>query len=343
MSTYAQSRDLNDPKTIRDFAAIVQSPERLRLLLILTVADIRAVGPGVWNGWKGQLLRTLYAETEPLLAGDVSRLDRKSRSSAAAAELSAALPDWSKAEIDRFVGRHHHAYWVRTDTAKQAEHAKLMRRAETDGARVATDVKTDAFTAITELTVLAPNDRGLLALLAGACAAAEANIVGAHISTTRDGLALDTFLLQRTMSEADEHRRAARIGEAIERLMAGETTLEKLFGRRKRPAHRLSAFDVEPEATINNALSDEHSVVEVAGLDRPGLLHELTSALSELGLDINSAHVATYGEKAIDVFYVTDAKGQKVADENRREAIRARLASVLAGTGEARADLVTNR
>ena len=83
MSSIAQSRDLSDPKTIRDFADVVQSPERLKLLLLLTVADIRAVGPGVWNGWKGQLLRTLYFETEPLLGGGHLTLSRSERVSRA--------------------------------------------------------------------------------------------------------------------------------------------------------------------------------------------------------------------------------------------------------------------
>ncbi len=94
MSTFAQSRDLNDPKTIRDFADLVQSRERLKLLLLLTVVDLRAVGPGVWTGWKGQLLRTLYFETEPLLGGGhttLTRTERVSRAQDALRERLAGL------------------------------------------------------------------------------------------------------------------------------------------------------------------------------------------------------------------------------------------------------------
>jgi [protein-PII] uridylyltransferase len=331
MSTFAQSRDINDPKTIRDFAAVVQSPERLRLLLILTVADIRAVGPGVWNGWKGQLLRSLYYETETVLAGGHSKLANKNRLAAAELGLREALADWGEDEIDRFAARLHPSYWLRTETAKQAEHARLIARAEAEGKSFAYDVTSDAFTAVTELTVLAPNDKGLLALMAGACAAAGANIMGAHITTTRDGLALDTFLLQREHNERDEHRRAERIGETIEKLIAGRLKMEHLLrGRHQKLGRRIDAFTIVPEVNVSNSISEIFTVIEVSGLDRPGLLYALTSALAELGLDINSAHVATYGERAVDVFYVTGVDGRKVADEGWSRQIRERLLAVLA-------------
>ena len=334
MSTFAQSRDINDPKTIRDFADIVQSPERLRLLLILTVADIRAVGPGVWNGWKGQLLRSLYYETEPILAGGHSKLANQRRLTAAEQSLRAALSDWSEDEVDRFAARLQSSYWLRTDTARQADHARLIRRAEAEGKRIAFDVRTDAFTAVTELTVLAPNDKGLLSLLAGACAASGANIMGAHITTTRDGLALDTFLLQREHGEEDEQRRAERIGETIEKLIAGRLRMDHLLrGRHQKLGKRLDAFTIAPEVNISNTISEHLTVVEVAGLDRPGLLYALTSALAELELDINSAHIATYGERVVDVFYVTDIEGRKVNDETWSQAIRQRLLAVLGDRG----------
>jgi [protein-PII] uridylyltransferase len=336
MSNIAQSRDLSDPKTIRDFADVVQSPERLKLLLLLTVADIRAVGPGVWNGWKGQLLRTLYYETEPLVAGGHTQVKRSQRIAEAQAELRAALPDWQPAEVEGFIDRHYPDYWLRTDTSRQVEHAKLLQRAECEGLHLATETTTDAFTAITELTVVAPNHPRLLALLAGACAAAGANIAGAHIMTTRDGFALDTFLLNREFKyDEDEFRRGRRIGDMIARLLRGDVWLKDLLAERGAPPSRIMAFTVEPEVIINNALSDQFTVIEVAGRDRPGLLYELTSTLSNLFLDITSAHVTTFGEKAVDVFYVTDLTGKKVTHEPRQRTIHQRLERVLIGVGEA--------
>ena len=332
MSNIAQSRDLSDPKTIRDFADVVQSPERLKLLLLLTVADIRAVGPGVWNGWKGQLLRTLYYETEPLVAGGHTQVKRSERISVAQKELRKSLADWRPADVERFIERHYPDYWLRTDTARQVEHAKLLQRAEAEGRLLATETTTDAFTAITELTVVASNHPRLLSLFAGACAAAGANIAGAHIMTTRDGFALDTFLLNREFKEdEDEFRRGRRIGDMIGRLLRGDVWLTNLLAERGSPPRRVMAFTVEPEVIINNSLSDQFTVIEVAGRDRPGLLYELTSALSDLLLDITSAHVTTFGEKAVDVFYITDLTGKKVTSEPRQKTIHERLERVLIG------------
>jgi len=336
MSNIAHSRDLADPKTIRDFAAVVQSPERLKLLLLLTVADIRAVGPGTWNSWKGQLLRELYWETEPLVAGGHTQSSRRDRIAAAQAQLRDELASWPQEEVGRFIGRHYDDYWLKTDTRKQVEHARLIKRADAEGLRLATAFTSDAFTGMTELSILAPNHPRLLALFAGACAAAGANIIGAHISTTRDGLALDTFQLQRQFpEEADEARRMGRITRTIGRALDGDVRMAELMAKRKPAERRITAFTVEPETIINNALSDQFTVIEVSGRDRPGLLYELTSTLSDLNLDITSAHITTYGEKAVDVFYVTDLTGKQIVSEQRQAAIRERIAGVLSRSAEA--------
>jgi [protein-PII] uridylyltransferase len=332
MSNFAHSRDVSDPDTIRAFANVVQSPERLKLLLVLTCADIMAVGPGVWNGWKGQLLRTLYHETEPLVAGGYTQIPRSKRIDHALIALREALSDWPKSDVDDFVTRNYPNYWLRTDTATQVAHAHVVRDAIKSHSKLATSVKTDAFTAITELTVFAPNHARLLALFAGACAASGANIAGAHITTTRDGFALDTFLLNREFDEdADELRRAKRISDTIERLLAGKEKLPALLERRRAGVRGVEAFTVEPEVIINNALSERLTVIVVSGRDRPGLLYELTSALSDLSLDIASAHVTTFGEKAVDVFYVTDLVGKQIANEGRQRAIRDRLQTIMLG------------
>jgi [protein-PII] uridylyltransferase len=333
MSNVAQTRDLSDPRTITDFAAIVQSPERLKLLLLLTVADIRAVGPGTWNGWKGQLLRTLYYEAEPMVAGGHTERARTERVARAQEQFRNLFATWPETDIQAFVDRQYPDYWLKTDLLQQVEHARLMRDAERNDLKLATSFKTDTFTSVTEFNVLAPNHPRLLSLFAGACAAAGANIVGASVSTTRDGRALDTFRLQRAFQlDDDEERRARRIGTFIERMLKGEVRLEALMEKR-RPEPKVSAFTVAPEVVINNALSDQFTVIEVAGLDRPGLLYDLTSTLSDLSLDITSAHITTYGEKAVDVFYVTDLTGKKVAD-TRHKLIRQRLEEALSGATE---------
>ncbi len=330
MSNIAQSRDISDPMTIKSFADIVQSPERLKLLLLLTVADIRAVGPGTWNGWKGQLLRSLYHETEPLLAGGHTQVGRAERVAVAQRDVRAKLADWSSDSVDKFVDRFYPDYWLRFDADKVVAHANLLKKADQTRGKLTTDATTDAFTAVTELTIFAPNHPRLLSLFAGACAAAGANIVGASITSTRDGFALDSFLLKRELGDDyDEIRRTESISETIDRLLQGKGRLKSMLERRRPSERRVEAFNVEPEVIINNTLSENFTIIEVAGLDRPGLLYDLTSAISDLYLDMSSAHITTFGEKAVDVFYVTDLTNKQIENEARQETIRERLVEVL--------------
>jgi [protein-PII] uridylyltransferase len=328
MSETAQMRDLNDFKTVLDFSSVVQSLERLKLLLILTVADIRAVGPGVWNGWKGQLLRTLYAEAEPVLSGGHTALSRRDRVAEAQAAFFARMPDWSDEQKKAYAARHYDAYWLSVATDKQLRHHELIATAAPK--TVVTAVETDAFTSITELTIYAPDHPRLLALITGACAAASANIAGAQIFTTADGMALDTILIQREFqTEEDERRRAERVADIIRKALRGELWLKEAVARAYRPRTRINAFTVEPRVIIDNQSSNRFTVIEINGLDRLGLLYDLTEALYRLNLNIGSAHVTTFGEKAIDVFYVTDLTGGKIENEPRRKQIENALTAVL--------------
>jgi [protein-PII] uridylyltransferase len=328
MSETAQMRDLNDYKTILDFTAIVQSPERLKLLLILTVADIRAVGPGVWNGWKGQLLRTLYAEAEPILTGGHTATSRKTRVIEAQDKFLAQLPNLSEVEQTALKARHYDAYWLTVDPERQLRHHAMMVGATPRD--VTTAVRTDAFAAITEITIYAPDHPRLLAMMFGACTAANANIVGAQIFTTTDGMALDTILLQREFpDEEDEQRRAQRVCQMIRQVLRGEVRLKEALAKAQPLASRARAFTVEPRVIIDNSFSNKYTVIEINGLDRVGLLHGLTEALFHLNMNIASAHITTFGEKAVDVFYVTDLTGAKITSETRQKSIEAALSKVL--------------
>jgi [protein-PII] uridylyltransferase len=333
MSTVAQSRDLSDRKTIENFAAVVQSLQRLKLLIILTTADIRAVGPGVWNGWKSQLLRTLYYETEPVLTGGFSEVNRAQRVAVAQVEFRAEIKDWPAEILDAYVARHYPAYWLKVDLPHKIAHARFVRAAEASGKTMATSVGFDAARGVTELTVFAPDHPWLLSIIAGACALAGANIVDAQIYTTTDGLALDTISVSRAFErDEDEARRAARIGDAIEQAVRGQLKLPDVVAKRAAPKGRLKAFAIEPEVTINNQWSARYTVVEVTGLDRPGLLYELTATLSKLNLNIASAHVATFGERVVDVFYVTDLLGAQISTPTRQLAIKRPLLTLLAAS-----------
>ena len=332
MSMVAQTRDLTDRKTIIDFADRVQSLDRLKMLLILTVCDIRAVGPGVWNGWKGQLLRTLYYETELLLSGGFSEVSRKERAEAAAEALEHALADWSQKERKAYVKLHYQPYLLSVPLEDQIRHTQFMRESDKAGKVLATMVRTDSFHAITEITVLSPDHPRLLTVIAGACAAAGANIADAQIFTTSDGRALDTIHVSREFpDDADELRRAATIGKMIEDVLAGRKRLPEVIATRTKNRRKNKAFVIPPSVIITNSLSNKFTVIEVECLDRPGLLSEITAVLSDLSLDIQSARITTFGEKVIDTFYVADLVGQKISNENRRAYITARLKAVMAG------------
>ncbi len=337
MSMTAQTRDLNDRKTVEDFAAVVQSVERLKLLLVLTVCDIRGVGPGVWNGWKGQLLRTLYFETELLLTGGFSELSRAERSAVAREKLAQALAGWPHEARSRVIALHYENYLLTVDLADQLRHAEFIREADMAGRQFATMIRTHEFEGVTEVTVLAPDHPRLLSVIAGACAAAGGNIVDAQIFTTSDGRALDIILINREFDlDEDERRRAERVGRLIEDVLAGRSWLPEMIDRRTKSRRGAKIFRIPPRAEIRNTLSNRFSVVEVEGLDRPGLLSEITGTLSDLSLDIASAHITTFGEKVIDTFYVTDLTGQKIENPTREKNIRERLIATLEGTAPER-------
>jgi [protein-PII] uridylyltransferase len=332
MSMTAQTRDLNDRKTIQDFADTVQSLERLKLLLVLTVCDIRGVGPGVWNGWKGQLLRTLYYETELHLTGGFSEVPRAMRAQEARDNLGEALADWPEKERRRYLRLLYDNYLLTVDPADQLRHARFVREADAAKRQLATMVRTHQFEAVTEITVLAQDHPRLLSVIAGACAAAGANIVDAQIFTTSDGRALDTILIGREFDfDEDERRRAERVGRLIEDVLSGKRSLPDMIEQRTKARRGARAFRIEPRAEIRNSLSNRFSVIEVEGLDRPGLLSEITGAISDLSLDIASAQITTFGEKVIDTFYVTDLTGQKIENAARQATIRTRLLKVLDG------------
>jgi [protein-PII] uridylyltransferase len=335
MSTLAQSRDLSDRMTIENFSAVMQSVERMKLLTILTAADIKAVGPGVWNGWKAQLIRTLYYETEPVLTGGFSEVNRAQRVALAQAEFRAELSDWTEAESDAYIGLHYPAYWLKVDLPHKIAHARFLRSAAQAGKSLATTVSFPVARGVTELTVLAPDHPRLLSIIAGACAVAGANIVDAQIFTTTDGRALDTIAVSREFErDEDEARRAARITDTIEKALRGDLRLPEVVAKRAGTKGRLKIFALEPEVTINNSWSNRYTMAEVTGLDRPGLLFELTATLSRLNLNIASAHVATFGERVVDVFYVTDLFGAKITSATRQAAIKRALIGLFSSVHE---------
>src|SRR5437868_4256198 len=196
MSDAAQKRDVSDPRTVQNFVRAVQTPERLRLLLILTAADIRAVGPGVWNGWKAQLLRDLYFEAESLISGGDAQPARAARVKEAKTALERRISHFSAEEKHQALSRHYDNYWLAFSPEELEFHARLMRNADAKGDKLALGAREDAASGITEIVIYTPDHPGLFSRLAGAMSISNGSIAGAKIFTTSDGYALDIFRVQ---------------------------------------------------------------------------------------------------------------------------------------------------
>ncbi len=332
MSDTAQRRDLTDPKTVKDFVAQVQTPEMLRLLLVLTVADIRAVGPGVWNGWKGQLLRELYHAAEQMMAGGDQAPTRSARVDAAKAALADRLIDLTEEERALLLGRHYDSYWLAFDTDEQERHARLMLKADRAGDLLSLAAEPSDFRDVTEIILYTPDHPGLFSQFAGAIAMSGGSIVDAKVTTTSHGFALDIFSVQDMEGLAfDDPDRLGRLKQTIEKTVRGEIWPRRALTGRKPLRARTSAFTIKPKVHFDNEASQIASVIEVEGLDRPGFLYDVTQALFESGLSISTSIIATYGERAVDVFYVRDGFGHKIRHPDRIRAIEMRLKQALTG------------
>ncbi len=332
MSDAAQKRDVSDPQTVKNFVHFVQTPERLRLLSILTVADIRAVGPGVWNGWKGQLLRELYYEAETLMSGGDSTPARSTRIDEAKAALTTRLKDFSEEARRHALARHYDSYWLAFDADELEFHARLMQAADAKGEKLAVGAETDPSDDVTDVVIYTQDHPGLFSRLAGAISMSNGTIVGAKIFTTSDGYALDVFRVQDASGGPfGDGGRIERLKASITKTLAGEILPRAVFAKRA-PGRRAAAFKTRSKVIFDNEASTASTVVEVESLDRVGLLYEITRALFLAGLSISSAVVVTYGELAVDVFYVRDIFGHKVIQPERLAAIEERLMKALDGS-----------
>jgi len=331
MSDYAQKRDVSDPRTVADFARIVETPERLRLLLVLTVADIRAVGPGVWNGWKGQLMRELYAATEAVFRGgrgsdgvQVARLHQQGAAAEARAKLVAADPaaaDWARTMED--------AYFTSFSPTEILEHAILARRA-VGGGGAAAEGRINHDLNAAEVVVAVHDRARLFADLASAIRALGANVMGARVFTSRQGLALDVFYVQDVTGHpygADNPTSLHKLTDALAAAGRGEGL--RTEPRRQMDLGRTAAFAITPTVMLDNEASEMGTVVEASARDRPGLLEALARTIADAGLSILSAHIDGYGERAVDAFYVVGPNGKKVTDPRRMTALKSALLAAL--------------
>ena len=334
MSDTAFKRDLDDPNTIAQFAKLVQSLERLRLLLVLTVADIRAVGPGVWTNWKAALLRDLFWRTEEFLTGGLLHEGRETRIEGVKARLGERLEQhgWQAEDIAAHLARGYPAYWLSGDIDLLTSQAEIVREAERGKRPLSIHSRIDQYRGVTEITVYTADHPGLFSQIAGAIAVAGAAVEGARIATLANGMALDTFYIEDAGGGPfDSPTRLAKLSALIERALSGQLRMMAELSKQTLPLpSRFAVFKVAPHVLIDNKASRHYTVIEVNGRDSPGLLYRVTQALSKLGLGIHGAKIATFGAEVVDVFYVQDVFGSKIEAPAKQRAIRKRLLTALA-------------
>ena len=328
MSDMAQKRDISDPRTVRDFAKAVQTRARLDLLTVLTVCDIRGVGPNTWNNWKAVLLRGLYGETFTALETGQEKLNRQGRESEAKGALRAALADWDKADLKAETARHYSPYWQGLPTDVHVVMAGLLRDLPEDAIRI--DLQPDTDRDATRAAFAMHDHPGLFARLAGALALVGANVVDARTYTSKDGHATTVFWIQDADGAPYKGNRLDRLRRTINRTLKGEVVARDALADKDRIRKRERAFQVPTSISIDNEGSEIYTIVEVDTRDRPGLLYDLARTLAAANIYIASAVIATYGAQAVDTFYVKDMFGLKLHSESRRRGLEKRLREAIA-------------
>ncbi len=332
MSDMAQKRDIADPRTVRDFAKAVKTRERLDLLTVLTVCDIRGVGPNTWNNWKATLLRGLHRTTASALETGLEDLNREQLEGEAKKALRAELAGWPKPEIKAEVDRHYGPYWQGLDLGTQVTFAEMLRGLEDDEIRI--DTKQDEDRDATRVCFAIVDHPGIFCRLAGALSLVGANVVDARTYTSKDGYATAVFWVQDREGAPYEKARLPRLTGMIRKTLKGEILASEAMERRDKIKKRERPFDVPTTITFDNEGSEIYTIIEVDTRDRPGLLYDLTKTLAASNIYIASAVIATYGVQVVDTFYVKDMFGLKLHSESRRSALEKKLRASIALVAE---------
>lgn len=328
MSDMAQKRDIGDPRTVRDFAKAVKTRKRLDLLTVLTVCDIRGVGPGTWNNWKAMLLRRLHSETAEALENGLENVNRERRENEAKRQLREVLADWDAKDLRAELARHYAPYWQGLLTETQAVFARLLRGL--DDAEIRIDLHPDPARDATRACFALADHPGIFSRLAGALALVGANVVDARTYTSKDGYATAVFWIQDADGHPYEVSRLPRLRQMIEKTLRGEVVPREALADRDKVKKREREFRFPTHITFDNEGSEIYTIIEVDTRDRPGLLYDLTRTLAANNVYIASAVIATFGAQVVDSFYVKDMFGLKLHQKHRQEALDRKLRQAIA-------------
>ncbi len=326
MSFTAQRQDIHDPDVVTEFARQVGNQERLDNLYLLTVADIRGTSPKVWNAWKGRLLSELYtAATQVFLRGLMNPLDVEAqvkelrRAALALLKPRTTVP----AAVEAFWRQLDDDYFLRYDAESLLWHAQtIINASAADFPIVATRFRPDI--GGSEFLIYTPDREYLFAIQTGGFDRLHLSIMDARIHTTRNGFALNTFVVLDQSGEAVRERKALAELQAAMR----SQLLDPRPGRDARTVHlprQLRHFPIQTRVRFSPSINGSHTVMEVVAQDRPGLLYQVALALQHSKINLVTAKISTFGERAEDVFFLTDLERRPIADAAQLAALEREL------------------
>ena len=333
LSKTAFRYELGDPKTIKDFAEKVKTVEKLKLLLVLTVADIKAVGPEIWNDWKGSLISELYIKSLNLLQKRIStQYVYEYVETTQELFKSNLLKNGIKNEvIERYSKNYYKNYWEIFNLQTLINHFHIFKKMLDDKKKFKIYLSKESELQATELIVIAPDHHGLFSVISGLVAASGYDVVSAKIITRSDGYALDTFFIQnKEKKPISEDYLRNKLIKTISFGLEGNFDIEKALNTKweEIPA-RFRAVKAPTRIIVDNQTSESFTILDIKCKNAPGVLYKITKTLTSLGIQINTANVSTYGDRVVDIFYIKNAFGSKVDDERTIEKIKYSILKVL--------------
>ena len=335
MSKTAFRYELGDARVIKSFVDKVKSVERLKLLLVLTVADIKGVGPEIWNDWKGSLITELYSKSFDMLQKDnVNELIKTPKKSFENFLVENGL---TNSDAKQYCSYYYDNYWEIFKLSRIINHYEIFRNMYKDSKKFKVHLFDESKLKATELLVIAPDHHGLFSLISGLVSASGYDVVNAKIITRSDGYALDTFFIQNKNRQPiiEEHSKK-KLLKVISQGLEGNFNVEKALNKRweEIPA-RFRAIKAPTRVIIDNNMSDEYSILEIKCKNAPGVLYRITKVITSLGLQINTANVSTYGDRVVDIFYIKDAFGLKIDNNKSMDKVKMSILKTLEETDPA--------
>ncbi|MBV1881370.1 MAG: [protein-PII] uridylyltransferase [Pseudomonadales bacterium] len=325
MSMTAQKKDVSDPDVINEFAQLIGDQVRLDYLYALTVADICATNPTLWNGWRATLMRQLYTETKRALRRGLSNPVNKQEwidDTRNMALIYLRRVGIKKEEVEEIWNELGEEYFLRESAADIAWHCEAILRDSPSTnknsdhpplilIRETTDLK---FEGASQIFVYTKDQPNLFATTVTALDQLQLTIVDARIITSSQNFSLDTYIVLDKNSSPIGHNpdRINRIKDVLENSLSNTSQFPQLVGRRL--PRQLKHFSIRSQAFISNNPENKYTVVEIQSLDTPGLLAKIGQIFAQFNLSVVNARIATLGEKVEDVFFVTDSRHQPITD-----------------------------